>query len=596
MNRPPIAYLGGQCRAVPSGESSGGMLDSRGAEAFFMTDDSSPSPFVRYRYLVLIVLGALIYVSFLGLRDLWFPDEPDSAEVCKAMFVTGDWIVPRRLGIIWVDYPPIFYWAGALSSHVFGGVSAFTLRLPSALAAIGIALLACVTGSRWLNPRVGLWAGLILLTFMQFTLQAVGYRPDMLFALMITAGLLAYARCAGERPSLLWRAAGFALFGLAMLTKGPLGLLLPGLTLVLWHGTRREWRRVIELAPLSIVSLAVYLPWFVACARTMGSESILHELYAQNFERFFNGARGHGHPFYYYFAYIGVDLLPWSWLLPFALWRVYKSGLWRDRNIQLLLWWLGAFIAFLSLAATKRQLYLLPAYPAIALLMAPWIASVGLEDSKRSVPHGPRPVRVYAGVLAVVFVILAVTLFVATASAEPIIERAGLDEAEAEVAHASRTPLVLFGVALLLAGFWIGDAWRRADARAVLARVVLSHVVIYCVLLAWVLPAAGSYHSFKPQGAWIHEQIGSETRIGLADIQYAWRQAGAFAYFSDAQVDRITTTDELERFFREHPASVALVHDGDAAKVLSDDESAWRRRVVRSLRMGSRVYLVVRAP
>jgi len=561
-----------------------------------MTDDSSPSPFVRYRYLVLILLGTLIYVSFLGLRDLWFPDEPDSAEVCKAMFVTGDWIVPRRLGIIWVDYPPMFYWAGALSSHLFGGVSAFTLRLPNALAAIGIALLACVTGSRWLNPRVGLWAGFILLTFMQFTLQAVGYRPDMLFALTMTGGILSYARGAGERPSLLWRAAGFALFGLAMLTKGPLGLLLPGLTLVLWHGTRREWRRVIELAPLSIVSLAVYLPWFVACARAMGSDSILHELYAQNFQRFFSGAKGHDQPIYYYFAYIWVDLSPWSWLLPFAAWRVYKSRLWRDRSVQLLLWWVVAFIVFLSCAATKRQLYLLPAYPAIALLAAPWIASVGREDGKRNAPPGPRPVLVYAGVLAVAFVLLALTLFVATASVEPIIARAGLDVAEAEVAHASRAPLVLLGVALLLAGLWIADAWRRADARTALVRVGLSHVVIYCVLLAWVLPAAGSYHSFKPQGAWIREQIGSETRIGLADLQYAWRQAGAFAYYSEAGIDRITTRDELERFFREHPASVVLVHDGDAATILSGDESNWRQRVVRELRMGSRVYLVVRAP
>jgi len=54
----------------------------------------------------------LVYVSFLGLRDLWYPDEPDIAEACKAMLESGDWIAPRRNGLIWVDYPPMLYWAG----------------------------------------------------------------------------------------------------------------------------------------------------------------------------------------------------------------------------------------------------------------------------------------------------------------------------------------------------------------------------------------------------------------------------------------------------------------------------------------------------
>ncbi len=74
-----------------------------------------------------------------------------------------------------------------------------------------------------------------------------------------------------------------------MLAKGPLGLLLPGLVLTLWHGSRREWRRLFELAPLALISFAVYLPWFVACAHAMGSDNILYELYAQNFARFFSG-------------------------------------------------------------------------------------------------------------------------------------------------------------------------------------------------------------------------------------------------------------------------------------------------------------------
>ena len=101
-----------------------------------MSNPESSSPLVRYRILLLIGLGVLLYIPFLGLRDLWYPDELDIAEVCRAMFLSGDWIAPRRMGTIWVDYPPMIYWVGTVSSHVFGTMSAFTLRLPNALTAV----------------------------------------------------------------------------------------------------------------------------------------------------------------------------------------------------------------------------------------------------------------------------------------------------------------------------------------------------------------------------------------------------------------------------------------------------------------------------
>ena len=107
-----------------------------------MTRIAEPEPFlVRHRMALLGILGLLLYLPFLGLRDFWYADEPDIAEVCRTMFFSGDWIAPRRLGVIWVDYPPMIYWAGAAASHLLGGISEFALRLPNALASIGMVLL-----------------------------------------------------------------------------------------------------------------------------------------------------------------------------------------------------------------------------------------------------------------------------------------------------------------------------------------------------------------------------------------------------------------------------------------------------------------------
>jgi len=562
-----------------------------------MPEPESSSPMVRYRIPLLIALGTVLYLPFLGLHDLWYPDELDIAEVCRAMFLSGDWIAPRRMGTIWVDYPPMIYWVGTVSSHVFGTMSAFTLRLPNALAAIATALVTCVGGSRWFSPRAGLWAGVVLLTAQQFVLQAVGYRPDVLFTLFISAGILLYAEGVGDRPRPWFRIAGFAMFGLAMLAKGPLGLLLPGLVLTLWHGSRREWRRLLALVPLSIVALAVYLPWFVACARAMGADSILYELYAQNFQRFFSGFRGHGRPITYYVVNFWGDLWPWSWLLPVAIWWLRDTPRWRDRRVQLSLWWLGTFIVFLSLAVTKRQLYLLPAYPAFALLLAPWLEAVTRRPPATDIPS-PKPVRLWAVGIAVVFLVLAIVSIGASIAFEPIVTRADLNPQEVEVAHLLRAPLAGTGVLLLAAAAWLTMAWRRRDPTTVLVRVVAVHAVLYMVLQAWVLPAFDPTKTYRPQSQWIRDQIGAGTPFAMVHPRDGMgvRKRGAFGYYTGSMVELLETQAQVVEFLRQHPESIVLVHDEEADAIFAGNEAGWRARVIRELRTGDHVYLVVRAP
>jgi 4-amino-4-deoxy-L-arabinose transferase-like glycosyltransferase len=562
-----------------------------------MSEPESSSPLVRYRIPLLIGLGILLYIPFLGLRDLWYPDELDIAEVCRAMFLSGDWIAPRRMGTIWVDYPPMIYWVGAITSHVFGTMSAFTLRLPNALAAIATVVLTCAAGSRWFSPRAGLWAGLVVLTALQFVLQAIGYRPDVLFTLFIAAGLFLYAEGVGERPRTWLRIAGFVSFGLAMLAKGPLGLLLPGLVLTLWHGSRREWRRLLELAPLSIFSLTVYLPWFVACARAMGADNILYELYAQNIQRFFSGFRGHERPITYYLMNFWSDLWPWSWLVPVAIWQIWRTPWRRDRRVQMALWWLGAFFVFLSFAVTKRQLYLLPAYPAIALLLAPWLEAVTLRPPRADSPS-PKPVWVWAAGIVVIFVTLGVAFIGVGIAFETIVERAQLNPQELEVAHLVRMPLVGTGVTLLAAAAWLGLAWPRKRPTAVLARITAVHVALYMVLQAWVMPAFEPTKTYRPQSRWISDQIGAGTTFAMVHPRQAMgvRKRGAFGYYTGSMVELLETQDQVVEFLRQHPESLVLVHDREADTIFAGDQEGWRSRVVRELRTGDHVYLVVRAP
>ena len=560
-----------------------------------MTEIGLMSFAIRHRMAVLLLLCTVVYIAPLGLRDMWYPDEPDIAEVAQAMYVSGDWVAPRRMGVIWVDYPPMIYWVGAASSHLLGGMTEFALRLPIALSAILLVLVTCAVVSRWFNPLTGLWSGFVLATFTEFVFEAICYRTDMLFASFIGVGVLVYASGAGERPRWLLRVAGFALLGLAVLSKGPLGLLLPGLVLTLWHGARREWRRLLELAPLALVSIVVALPWYVACARAMGVETFLGEILAQNFQRFQSGFRGHGQPLYYYLTEIWFDLIPWALLLPFAIWWIVRSGLWRNRYLQLALWWFGAFFVFLSLAETKRLVYMLPAYPAAALLFGRYFTAIGKTESAHPRPD-LRPVRVLTALAAILFLIGGLALLVGAVATETIAERAELDALEIQVAMGVRWALALVGATAIAAAVWMGQAWRRGDLHTVLVRMGIGVMVLYLGASMFLFPPFDVTKSYKPQSRWIRQQIGGEDHFGLVNPEYGYRKMGAFGFYSGVLVDLLESREEIESFFDRHPGSVVLVLEEVADDVFAGEEEEWRGRVIRQLQVSSFHYLVLRGP
>lgn len=561
---------------------------------------------IRHRFLLLTALGVLLYVSALGRTDLWYPDEPVIGEVAKAMYESGDWVAPRSMGEIWVDYPPVLYWAGTAASRLLGGVSPFSLRLAPAVFAIALLCITCWAGSRGWSPATGLWAGFALATFSRFSWEAVNFRPDMPFALFLAAGLLLYAESSEatgpEERVRGWalRAGGFALLGLAVLSKGPLGLLLPGLVLVLWHGARREVRRIVELAPLTLIALAVAFPWYYLCGRAMGYASLWNDIYRQNFHRFESGEIGHAQPFPYYFTSLPVDLLPWSLLVPFAIWWLLRSDAWRLPRVQLALWWAGTFVVFLSFAATKRQVYLLPCYPAFALLLAPWMAaSTGALGSMAAPSRRPAKAFVIGAALALaVFgLIFAGTGF----GLGSLVGRVDLDSRQIESALGMRWQLMALGLTSLAAALWIGQASLRGKTsepnglRAGLWRVGLAQVALCFVAFMWLRPAVNPLKTYAPQSRWIRAEIGSQSTIGMLDPIYGERKKEAFGYYSGASVEVLYSRGEMKRFFRRHPKTVVLVYEDNVAEIAAEHPGEWQPEVVHEFRVSSHRYLVVRS-
>ena len=340
--------------------------------------------FVRsHPFLTLCLIGA--YVCFVGIsHELWTPDEPRDAAVGRAMWMTGDWVIPRLNGEPFLEKPPLYWWSQSAIFALFGYATPTLARLPSALFAYASLLLTYILGRRFFSARSCLLAGLILLTTSLFMVTTHWIVVDNALLFSVTGAWTCFVyldkRSGSSRRWLLF---GMYLFlALAFLTKGIVGLGIPVLgmtTYLLWSGQLKQfigWHLLLGGAMVAgAASLWLWLLW------VKGGRQLLETFLVYNqFGRFFPGTvvyrGGHQRPFWYYFVNTPADLLPWT---PFVLlaaitaWRYWGrlSDAERDGARLCASATLPVFFA-LSLAGTKRGLYLLPIFPLIALLVGWW--------------------------------------------------------------------------------------------------------------------------------------------------------------------------------------------------------------------------------
>ena len=261
-----------------------------------------------------------------------------------------------------------------------------------------------------------------------------------------------------------------------------------------------------------------------------------------------------------------------------------------------MLWWFGTFFVFLSLAVTKRQLYMLPAYPAAAMLFAPWISNLTRRGSLAPDSPSSRPVRIYVPILVTVLTIIAVAFLVVAVVFEPIVAQMDLNPMRMEAARAERLPMVFTALVLVAGGYWLIRAWRRGDVRSTLVRLGLLQIPLWLCLMIGILPALDPAKTYKPACQWIRQQIGSESHFGLVYPEYAMRKMGAFGYYTGALVDRMENQQEVETYLADRPASVVLVHESSADAIFAGDETKWQERIVGEIRTGRDLYVVVSGP
>ncbi len=442
---------------------------------------------MRLRHVLLIAL--LLALWNVWAYDLWAPDEPYFGEGAREMIADGQWLVPHVNGVVTTDKPPLFFWLIALVSWPFAHVSSLTARLPSILAYLGsVALVARLGGRLAANGRgkprpygeganavagsggAGALAALVFATAYLPWDKARSAQIDSLLCLLVLAAISAFeAFRAGTLDGRRAGVAVWALGGLATLAKGPVGFLLPvGVAFFTLLADRRlrDWRRFAPLlGPLAFV--AVVALWAVPAMLLPQDYSLVGALETHFFNRALHGMH-HKNPPYYYLGAIGLQFLPWSPLLPGALLLAWRRR--RDPADRLLLVWVLFIVLFFTLSGERRDLYVLPAYPALALLVARFGSHV-------AAPGGER--RVGAGWILWPQLALGV-LFVAAAVLVPKI-------ATKELPSLARPALTVAAV-LVAAGLALAITALRRRPAAVLAATAAGMSLVYLAVATFVLP------------------------------------------------------------------------------------------------------------
>lgn len=350
-----------------------------------------------------LVLGAvLLFFTGLGELPLFDIDEAVFAETTREMLATGDWITPQYNGADRFDKPILFYWLMAGAFAVFG-VGEWAARFWSA--ALGTALVTgiMIFGWRRVSPRAGLLSGLVAATSLEIVVLAHSAITDMTLIVFITAGLLAlFVAVQAPTASVAARGGmlGAAALGLAVLTKGPVGVVLPGLILIaflLVRGGASESLRRLPWWRMAAIFTLIVAPWYALELHARGWAFVEGFFLKHNVRRFTGVISGHSGPVYYYFFVVAVGFFPWSAVLPPAIRWAWPSG-WRglrrptDREALglFLLVWIGVVFVFFSLAGTKLPNYVASLFPPLAILTGIWADRwvAGARGAERGVRAG----------------------------------------------------------------------------------------------------------------------------------------------------------------------------------------------------------------
>ncbi|MGK7897291.1 MAG: ArnT family glycosyltransferase [Xenococcus sp. (in: cyanobacteria)] len=380
----------------------------------------------------LLIVGFIAFLWHLGNTGLVDETEPLFAEAARQMTVTGNWITPYFNEATRFDKPPLVYWLMAVGYQLMG-VNEWAVRLPSAISAISLMILGFYTLRRFafvnkdfsqVQKLQQSWLLAIFgVSLMALNLQTIlwartgvsdmllsGCMGNALFCFFIgyssrkskqLVGAKGHSPLQGKsfiskelRLPNLWYLAFYVLIALAVLTKGPVGIVLPGLIIfcfLLYVGQLKTVMQEMNLLLGTIIFLVISVPWYILVFLENGQVYLDSFFGKHNFQRFTDVVNGHDAPWYFYIFVVLGFFAPWSVYLPWAIHRLswWRRTWWlrqpRHNHLGIFaFFWVSCIFLFFSISVTKLPSYVLPLIPAASILVAMLWSEYFIRDLKKS--------------------------------------------------------------------------------------------------------------------------------------------------------------------------------------------------------------------
>ena len=552
--------------------------------------ETDASPWLRAG---LVAAAVLLLGLGLGWLDASAPDEPRYTQVAEEVRAMengpSDWVLLHLNGAPYDQKPPFYFWLAALGGVPAGRVSELAARIPSAVFGVAAVIGTMLLGRRMFGGRVGVISAALLLTVYQFAHLA---RRAQLDVVLTALELLAFAGFWWLDRGLARSRIGAVVFhgamGLAALTKGPPGFLIPMLSVVAYLGWERRLRDLGALPGGAfpwwgfLLSLGPLLAWFLGAAALAPSGYSDGAVIENVFGRFFSGT-SHARPFYYFLYQFPVLFLPWTplWILVWTVGRreVFpgRRGEETRRAWRFLVAIVGVSFVFFSISAGKRSLYMLPAVPAAALLCG---------DAVTRWVHGtarpPRGLAWLGGGLALLAAVVGgVTL--AASMGSPLV----VDRLEGMLHEIDLGLLAIFGglsIALAATGVasWLALLRGRVAVASFVGVVIGGVLAFELAIFTLLFPAIDAVRSPREIAVAAAAFTEPGEPIGLFDDRAL---TGGLAYYGHRRVVPMKTTEEAARFIAEGGNAIVLKRRrlerlGIPVEVVSSSHTGSRRELI----------------
>jgi 4-amino-4-deoxy-L-arabinose transferase-like glycosyltransferase len=433
--------------------------------------------------LLLALLGGTLFFAGLGRFPLIEPDEGRNAEVAREMLATGEFVTPHYNGFVYLDKPAVYFWMVAASFRL-AGLNEWAARLPSALMAFATMLLVWFLARRMFGDAHGLRAGIV---FAAAPLSIAFSRIvifDMTLCFLVTLAMVSFwlaQESDFRRP--IFDIVFFAAIGVAAITKGPVGFLLPLFSLLAFQGLTGRFRDLkrFRWGMGLLVFLAAALPWFIAVS-IQNPDFPRYAFWEESLLRFSTGSSRRGGSIFYYIPIFLAGFFPWSLFLLYAgfgkvkRWRELRGE--RLRAIAFLLAWTGVIFVFFTISRSKLPGYFLPATVPLSILTAAIWEQVSADA-------GSRPAWMRAGFLTMVGLGVVVAALPQTLRVEVVATAAARKVSPGVLALI--VPAMFYSGVILAAIGVIGRnlAARWPGRRLALASLALLTVTVPLLLVRW---------------------------------------------------------------------------------------------------------------